>query len=194
MRARSFTFQNHQFALSRGVFDPVRHLSGIAFAEQLSDLVTELTPAAEAVLDVGTGSGLLAATLARLGLRVVATDISDTAVECASKNCRGLAVEVRRGDLFAPVAGERFDLVVVNPPYERDQPTRRLSAAFTSADFLEKFGAAVHEFAATAVLGFPAADAATLRATGLDLALWRTIATSGDDLGLYVSRSGKPGR
>lgn len=74
------------------------------------------------VLDVFTGSGALALAAAREGARaVVAVDVSRRAVLATRLNARrnGLdgVVEARRGDLFAPVAGQRFDLVLANPPY-----------------------------------------------------------------------------
>lgn len=72
------------------------------------------------VLDVGTGSGALALAAARAGATAVtAVDLSLRSVTAARLNSRlhGARVRVRRGDLFAPVAGERFDLVVANPPY-----------------------------------------------------------------------------
>jgi release factor glutamine methyltransferase len=75
------------------------------------------------VLDLCTGSGAIAISLAKElpGAQVIATEVSPEAVAVARRNAErnGLAdrVEVRAGDLFAPVAGERFDLVVSNPPY-----------------------------------------------------------------------------
>lgn len=187
VRSRGFSFDDHWFGLTRGVFDPVRHLSGIAFADQLADVVAQCAPGARTALDLGTGCGLLAATLARLDMLVVATDISEAAVNCATQNCLEFDVDVRHGDMFAPVEGETFDLVVVNPPYERAYPSWLQSSAFTSPEFLEKLGARVHEFAPTVVLGFPMDDAAVLGATGLDLVAWRTVQTSGHDLGIFVS-------
>lgn len=72
------------------------------------------------VLDVGTGSGAVALAAARAGAAsVTAVDLSARAVGTARFNARmaGLSIDVRRGDLFAPVAGLRFGLVVSNPPY-----------------------------------------------------------------------------
>lgn len=72
------------------------------------------------VLDVCTGSGALALVAAREGAAAVtAVDASRAAVLATRVNARLNRVRVRalRGDLFAPVAGERFDLVVSNPPY-----------------------------------------------------------------------------
>jgi len=72
------------------------------------------------VLDLCTGSGALAIAAARRGAHeVVAVDISRRAVLAARLNARlnGLRIDARRGDLFAAVPGERFDLIVSNPPY-----------------------------------------------------------------------------
>ncbi|WP_205695753.1 HemK2/MTQ2 family protein methyltransferase [Conexibacter sp. SYSU D00693] len=83
------------------------------------------------VLDVCTGSGVIACTAAAAGARrVVAVDVSRRAVLTVRMNARlnGVHVEAKRGDLLAPVAGERFDLIVSNPPYipapEEELPRR----------------------------------------------------------------------
>lgn len=75
------------------------------------------------VLDLCTGSGAIAISLAKElpAARVVGTDVSPDALAVARRNAERNAVaervELRAGDLFAPVAGERFDLIVSNPPY-----------------------------------------------------------------------------
>lgn len=72
------------------------------------------------VLDVCTGSGVLAVAAARAGAgSVTAVDVSRRAVLTAAINARrnGVRVHPRRGSLFDPVAGRRFDLIVSNPPY-----------------------------------------------------------------------------
>ncbi len=75
------------------------------------------------VLDLCTGSGAIAISLAKElpAAHVVATEVSPEAAALARRNAERNAVldrvDVRVGDLFAPVAGERFDLVVANPPY-----------------------------------------------------------------------------
>ncbi|MEU3785780.1 HemK2/MTQ2 family protein methyltransferase [Streptomyces sp900129855] len=71
------------------------------------------------VLDLGTGSGLLAVEAARLGGRVTAVDISWRAIAVAWLNAllNGQSLRVRHGDLAAAVPGRRFDLVTANPPY-----------------------------------------------------------------------------
>ncbi len=75
------------------------------------------------VLDLCTGSGAIALGLAKElpAAQVIATDVSAEAVAIARKNVERnqLAdrISVRQGDLFAPVAGETFDLIASNPPY-----------------------------------------------------------------------------
>lgn len=74
------------------------------------------------VLDVGTGSGCVAVTLAaeRTAARVTAVDISAAALEIARANARALTadnVELMQGDCYAALDGRRFGLVVSNPPY-----------------------------------------------------------------------------
>ncbi|GAA3480044.1 HemK2/MTQ2 family protein methyltransferase [Streptomyces yanii] len=79
------------------------------------------------VLDVCTGCGALALLAARMGARVSATDISRRAVMTARMNAAraGHRVRVLRGDLTGPVAGQRFDVVVSNPPYVPAPHARR---------------------------------------------------------------------
>jgi release factor glutamine methyltransferase len=85
------------------------------------------------VLDVGTGSGAIALSLAAEGEfeRVVAVDVSIEALAAAQANAArlGLAddVEFRAGTLFDAVAGERFDIIVSNPPYVAESERAELA-------------------------------------------------------------------
>ncbi|MGH3081460.1 MAG: methyltransferase [Gaiellaceae bacterium] len=74
----------------------------------------------ERALDVGTGNGVQALLLSEHAKHVVATDVNERALEFAAFNAalNGTEnVEFRHGSFFEPVAGERFGLVVSNPPY-----------------------------------------------------------------------------
>ena len=71
-------------------------------------------------LDLGTGCGIQALHAARHADRVVATDISHRALRFAEFNALlndVHTIEFRQGNLFEPVAGESFDLIVSNPPF-----------------------------------------------------------------------------
>jgi release factor glutamine methyltransferase len=94
----------------------------------------KLAPGAR-VIDVCTGSGVLAITAARCGAQATAVDISRRAVLCARVNARmnGVRVRTLRGDLLSAVGGARFDAIVSNPPYlpgDPDLPRRGAERAW----------------------------------------------------------------
>lgn len=106
-----------------GVFSPVRG--------EYVDLVARASfPSRDRplIFDLGTGTGVLAAVLARRGARVVATDINGRAVACARANLRrlGLADRVRVVEADLWPSGGRADVIVCNPPWLPGQPTSAL--------------------------------------------------------------------
>ena len=88
-----------------------------------TELLVDLALAREpmSVLVVGTGSGAIALAIKRHRpqVRVVATDASAAALEVARRNAVrfNLEIELRHGRWFEPVAGERFEAIISNPPY-----------------------------------------------------------------------------
>lgn len=77
------------------------------------------------LLDLGTGSGAIALAIAheRPYSRVTGTDCSQSALDVARDNAGKLAIDnvtFARGDWYAAVAGQRFDIIVSNPPYVED--------------------------------------------------------------------------
>ncbi|KON80016.1 class I SAM-dependent methyltransferase [Azoarcus sp. PA01] len=114
-----------------GVFSPLRgEYVGLVMEAPLP------VGAAELAFDIGTGSGVLAAVLARRGVRrVVATDQDPRALTCAAENLSrlGLAaqVEVVRADLFPE---GRAPLVVCNPPWVPARPSSPVEYAVYDPD------------------------------------------------------------
>jgi SAM-dependent methyltransferase len=98
---------------------PEGHVLGVGGASlTLSGLMIDRS--ARSVLDLGTGCGIQAMHASRHAGRVVATDISERALEFARLNSELNAIsniEFRLGSLFDPVRGERFDHIVSNPPF-----------------------------------------------------------------------------
>lgn len=97
-----------------GVFQP------LSDSWMLADALREHAPApGAAVLDLCTGSGMLAVQAALLGARATAVDVLQRALISARLNAllNGVRVHTRHGSLFSGLEGERFDTIVSNPPY-----------------------------------------------------------------------------
>ena len=130
------------FIVIPSVFNPKVPRTGEFLAAQID---TRLVSADAQVLDMGTGSGVCAVIAARHARRVVAVDINMAAVRCAGINALlnqlEHKIEVRHGDLFAPVPTERFDLILFNPPFLRGTPRDDRDRAWRASDVAERFAA-----------------------------------------------------
>jgi SAM-dependent methyltransferase len=112
-----------------GVFSPVR-------GEYLDLVAAAPLPSSALAFDVGTGTGVVAAILARRGVqRIVATDVDPRALACARENIERLGlhgrIELLRADLFPP---GRAPLVVCNPPWLPARPSSPLEHAIYDED------------------------------------------------------------
>lgn len=113
--------------------------------ENLLETVINWRSGYKDILDIGTGSGIIALTL---GLElpeasVIGVDISEDAYRLAEENRKLLQaenVEFRLGDLFEPVSGEKFDLICSNPPYINREDMEKLDWKVKSEPSLALYG------------------------------------------------------
>jgi len=123
-----------------GVFDGATLRTGAFLAEALD---CHTCPPGVRALDLGTGSGLGAVFAARQGAQVIATDINPEAARCAQLNALAhhleQRIETRVGDLFEPVRGERFEVILFNPPYFHGRPRDLSDHAWRSTDVFDRF-------------------------------------------------------
>jgi len=104
--------------------------------------------AVERVLDLCTGSGCLAilAAMAYPDARVDAVDLSSDALEVAKLNVAdhemGERVRLLQGDLFAPLKGQRYDLIITNPPYVAQGEVDAFPAEFKAEPVMAHLGGA----------------------------------------------------
>ena len=112
----SARFHGHRFKVTPAVLIPRPE------TEQLVDLIVDENPGSDLrVLDMGTGSGCIAISLARAlkFAQVDALDVSQDALAVARENASLLKVKVRffESDMLAPQPAARYDIIVSNPPY-----------------------------------------------------------------------------
>ncbi len=99
------------------------HVTGVGGASLSLAAGTVRRPVAS-LLDLGTGCGVQALHASRHAARVVGTDVAPRALALARLTCglSGVPVELREGPWLEPVAGERFDQIVSNPPFVPGPP------------------------------------------------------------------------
>jgi len=136
-RRRQFRYKGLHLEVEPGVFHP-----GLFFSSKfLAGFLEKLDLRNKSVLEMGSGSGLLSLVAARQGACVCAVDISPLAVDTTTANAlnNGLTVAVQQSDLFSNIQPQRFDLIVVNPPYFRGQAADIARHAWYCGDNLEYF-------------------------------------------------------
>lgn len=114
-------FYGRPFAVDESVLIPRPETEELVVGalDRMKKLFGENTPLN--IADIGTGSGAISITmkLEWPTAKVIATDISDTALQTAKKNAKNLDadIEFRLGDLAEPIANEKWDVILSNPPY-----------------------------------------------------------------------------
>ncbi len=136
-RERVFSHAGLRLSVPPGVFHPGIFFSTPIFVSFLQNVDFQK----KKVLDVGTGSGLLALFAARRGAAVTALDINPKAVETARRNAatNGLSLTVVESDLFDQLPPQTFDFVLINPPYYPRPPRDAAERAFFAGENWEYF-------------------------------------------------------
>lgn len=107
-------FCGHTFHVEPGVLIPRPE------TQELVYLIKQQHPTPCSVLDIGTGSGCIAVSMALMGHHVTALDISDTALRIARENAQAhhIDIDFRKEDILHPsVTRQHWDVIVSNPPY-----------------------------------------------------------------------------
>ena len=126
------------------VFNPVVFRAGVMLGRAAGALGAPKAPDQNRALDMGCGTGIVGAYLARNGFDVVSADINPDAVRVARANAilnkLDDKVTVIESDLFSALDGQMFDVICFGPPYFKGPPKDdRLSKAFWSENLMEKF-------------------------------------------------------
>jgi methylase of polypeptide subunit release factors len=127
--------------IERSVFDPSIHFTSAVMAAYLRWRFRSANPALR-MLDLGTGSGVLAIAAARAGVgHITAVDVNPAAARSAQRNVQqlGVASKVRvlESDMFSAVEGDRFDVIVTNPPYYPGTPSNDADRAYFAGPNLD---------------------------------------------------------
>ena len=119
-RSRKFRFENLKAEVHPGVFHPGLFLS----TKILLRFLSQLDLKGKRFLELGCGTGVVSVRAAQLGARVTASDISATALANAKVNAgkNGVEVELVNSDLFQSFPSQRFDVIMINPPYYPKNP------------------------------------------------------------------------
>lgn len=136
-KPRTFREGDMELTIAPGVFHPGFFLSTKVLLEHLETIPLN----GKSVLELGAGSGLLSIYAAKQGAKVVATDISKTAVQALRENAGKNEVEITilQSDLFDHIPTQPFDLVLINPPYYPKAPDTPEAQAWYCGENFEYF-------------------------------------------------------
>lgn len=133
-------FDDYELIVNPGVFDPT-----LGEGSQIMAKIKHLF-VGDDILEIGTGTGALAILAAENAKKVVATDISQNAIDCAKENISkynlNYKIELRKGDLFNVInEGEEFDIILFNPPFLNGIPETNLEYSYYDNDYktLDRF-------------------------------------------------------
>lgn len=136
-KTRAYHYKDIHLQIPASVFHPGFFFSTHLLLKQIQKMPLKGIK----FLEPGAGSGLLSIYAAKQGADVTATDINPVAVECLQKNCslNNVRINILESDLFDDIATERFDLIVINPPYYKKAPQSYADYAWNCGENGEYF-------------------------------------------------------
>lgn len=129
---RRYRFRNLDISVHKGVFHPGLFFSTKLLIKHLDSM--DLT--SKRFLELGAGTGLISMIAAQQGALVTASDVSQTAVDNTASNALQNHLDVRavHSDLFDSLGDEKFDVIIINPPYFRGNPVSESDYAWRCGD------------------------------------------------------------
>ncbi len=135
-KERSYKYNSIEITIFPGIFHP-----GLFFStELLLDFISEIKLEGVKMLELGCGTGTLSVFAASKGAVVTASDINPRAIENTNHNARLNNVQVNtvQSDLFQAIS-DKFDLIMINPPYYPNNPRTELEVALMCGENFEYF-------------------------------------------------------
>jgi len=133
-KERRFKVLDKEIVAIPGMFAPIGVNTPL-----LAEAVRKEVKQSDIVLDMGTGSGVLALFAAEKAKKVTAVDINPKAVVCTKKNVKLFGLEkkfqVKYSDVFSNLKNEKFDLIIFNPPFRWFEPRDIIERSITDKDY-----------------------------------------------------------
>jgi release factor glutamine methyltransferase len=119
-KTRTYSYKGICLRIPPKVFHP----GFFSSTKLLLRYITKANLKNKTLLELGAGSGLLSVYAARKGASVVASDISSVATQCINANAEDNKVKIRtiHSNLFDNIPQQKFDFILINPPYYKKKP------------------------------------------------------------------------
>ncbi|HEY1871631.1 MAG TPA: HemK2/MTQ2 family protein methyltransferase [Chitinophagaceae bacterium] len=174
-KTRTYHYKDIRLQIPSSVFHPGFFFSTHLLLKQIKDLSLKN----KMFLEPGAGSGLLSIYAAKQGANVTATDINPLAVECIKQNAlqNNAEIDVIESDLFNNIPPQKFDVIVINPPYYKKTPESFADYAWNcgaNGEYFQKLFYRLNDYihAETKIL--------MVLCDGCDIAMVRSIADEND--------------
>jgi release factor glutamine methyltransferase len=136
-KPRNYKYDDISLVVQPGVFHPGFFFSTKLFLRFLKTIDFN----GKSVLEIGAGSGLISLYLASTGANVTAIDISSTAIDNIKNNAEinNLKLNILHSDMFSNVPAQKFDAVIIAPPYYKKHPQKEAEHAWYCGENGEYF-------------------------------------------------------